>query len=197
MKRRLFIALAILVATTVGGLLVAALIWPVINEVETGKSAEYPEIQPQYYTTDPQRVFQETRASIDTLDGWTLVSEDATQYSLQAQRESPFFGFVDDISIRVEPVTEFVTRVHLKSASQFGKGDFGQNARNITTLLAALDARLGAIKLNPDTLRNDSNNNAKTGSENGAQPDSTPPESTHEAPAGSAPQNDAETTADP
>jgi len=155
MKRRLFIALAILVTLSVTGLLAAAIIWPVINEVETGMSAEYPEIQPQYYTTDPQRVFDETRASVDTLQGWTLVGEDATEYSLKAQRESSFFGFTNDISIRVEPVTEFVTRIHLKSASQIGKGDFGQNARNIRALLDALDARLGAVKLNPDTLRND------------------------------------------
>lgn len=161
MKRRLFTALAILVALTVSALLVAAIIWPVLNEVETGMSAEYPEIQPQYYTTDPQRVFEETRASVDSLEGWTLVSEDATQYSLQAQRESAFFGFTDDISIRVEPVTEFVTRIHLKSASQIGKGDFGQNARNINALLDALDARLGAVKLNPDTLRSDSEPDAK------------------------------------
>lgn len=164
MKRRLFIALAILVGSTVSALLVAAIIWPVINEVETGMSAEYPAIQPQYYTTDPQRVFEETRASVDTLEGWTLVSEDATQYSLQAQRESPFFGFTDDISIRVEPVTEFVTRIHLKSASQIGKGDFGQNARNINALLDALDARLGAVKLNPDTLRSGSESDSATDS---------------------------------
>ncbi|AWV89598.1 DUF1499 domain-containing protein [Bradymonas sediminis] len=155
MKRRLFIALAILVASTVTALLVAAMIWPVINEVETGMSAEYPEIQPQYYTTDPQRVFEETRASVESLDAWTLVSQDAAQYRLKAQRETQVFGFIDDVSIRVEPVTEFVTRIHVKSASQIGKGDFGQNARNIKELFAALDARLGAVKLNPDTLRSD------------------------------------------
>lgn len=171
MKRRLFIALAVLVTLTVTGLLTAAIIWPVINEVETGMSAEYPELQPQYYTTDPQRVFDETRASVENLEGWTLVGEDATQFTLKAQHVSPFFGFTHDIAIRVEPVTEFVTRIHVKSASQIGKGDFGQNARNIKALLAALDARLGAVKLNPDTLRNDSPPAAEAAAQSAAAAD--------------------------
>jgi uncharacterized protein (DUF1499 family) len=145
--------LAILVALTVGSLLVAAIIWPVINVVETGKTAEYPEIQPQYYTTDPQRVFEEARAGVEALEGWTLVSQNAAQHTLQAERESQFFGLIDEITVRVEPVTEFVTRVHIRSASRVGKGDFGQNARNITEFFAELDSRLGAVKLDPETLR--------------------------------------------
>jgi uncharacterized protein (DUF1499 family) len=153
MKRLFFIVFAVVVGLTVTGVLVAASIWPVINEVETGKTAEYPEVQPQYYTTDPQRVFEEVRAGVEALDNWAVVSEDSAARMLEAERESSVFGFVDDVSVTVEPVTEFVTRVHVKSSSRVGKGDFGQNARNIQELFAELDDRLGAVKFDPDKLR--------------------------------------------
>lgn len=153
MKSRLLIAVAILVGLTVTALLVAASIWPVINEVETGSTPEYPEVQPHYYTADPQRVFEEARAGVQSLEQWTLVSEDSAAHTLQAERETSVFGFVDDVSVTIDPITEFVTRVHVKSASRVGKGDFGQNARNIEEFLAELDRRLGAVKFDPDKLR--------------------------------------------
>jgi uncharacterized protein (DUF1499 family) len=153
MKRLFFIAFAVIVGLTVTGLLVAASVWPVINEVETGKTPEYPEVQPQYYTTDPQRVFEEAEAGIEALDNWTLVSEDSATMALVAERETSVFGFVDDVHVTIEPVTEFVTRVHVKSSSRVGKGDFGQNARNINEFFSELDDRLGAVKFDPDKLR--------------------------------------------
>jgi uncharacterized protein (DUF1499 family) len=153
MKRLFFIACAVVVGVTVTGLLVAASIWPVINDVETGKTAEYPEVQPQYYTTDPQRVFEEARAGIESLGNWTLIGEDAATMTLKAERATSVFGFVDDVSVTIEPVTEFVTRVHVHSASRVGKGDFGQNARNIKGFFVELDERLGAVKFDPDKLR--------------------------------------------
>lgn len=157
MKQKLLIALAILVGVTVTGLLVAASIWPVINEVETGKTPEYPEVQPQYYTTDPQRVFEEATGAVEELGGWTLANEDTASYLLEAERETNVFGFIDDVTIRVEPVTEFVTRVHVKSTSRVGKGDFGQNARNIEEFFVELDQRLGAVKFDPEKLRTKQN----------------------------------------
>ena len=153
MKRRILIAAAILVGLIVTGLLVAASVWPVINEVETGATPEYPEVQPQYYTTEPRRVFDETTAAVEALEKWTLVSSEPSKWRIEAERETQVFGFVDDVTITIEPVTEFVTRVHVRSASRVGKGDFGQNARNIEEFFAELDNRLGAVKFDPDKLR--------------------------------------------
>lgn len=169
MKRLFFIGLAVLVGLTVTGLLVAASIWPVINEVETGKTAEYPDVQPQYYTTDPQRVFEEARGGIKSLDQWTLAGEDKAALSLHAERETSVFGFVDDITVTVEPVTEFVTRVHVKSASRVGQGDFGQNARNIEEFFAELDRRLGAVKFDADKLREKQQEQADKGGDAAAK----------------------------
>ncbi|MGM0555361.1 MAG: DUF1499 domain-containing protein [Myxococcota bacterium] len=153
MKRRILIAAAVLVGLIVTGLLVAASIWPVINEVETGATPEYPDVQPQYYTTEPRRVFDESVGAVEELEQWTLVSSDPAQWRIEAERETDVFGFVDDITVTIEPVTEFVTRVNVRSSSRVGKGDFGQNARNIEELFDELDNRLGAVKFDPDKLR--------------------------------------------
>lgn len=175
MKQRILIVLASLVALVVGALIAAAIIWPMVHEVETGKTAEYPEIQPQYYTTDPLRAFEEARAGARALPGWTIVAEDTSRQLFEAQREFVAFGLVDDITVRVEPVTEFVTRVHLRSRSHLGKGDFGQNARNIREFFAELDRRLGAVKLDPDTLRAKPAPETAAGSPNSDSPTASTP----------------------
>lgn len=153
MRRRLLIAAAILVGLVITGLLVTASIWPVLNTVETGQTPEYPELQPHYYTAEPRRVFDETADAIDSLQRWRLVQKEPSRWTLTAQRSTQVFGFVDDIEVTIEPVTEFVTRVSVLSRSRFGKGDFGQNARNIAELQAELDRRLGAVKFDPDSFR--------------------------------------------
>ena len=155
MKRRVLTILGILVGLVVTGLLVAASIWPVINVVETGKTPEYPKVRPQYYTAEPKRVFEESAAAIEAMPRWSVISAEAGTQTIKATHETYFFGFVDDVTVWIEPVTEFVTRVRVRSASRVGKGDFGQNARNIREFLRALDDRLGAVKFDPDELDND------------------------------------------
>ena len=152
MKRRLLTIVGILAGLAVTGLLVAASIWPVINEVETGTTPEYPNIQPQYYTAEPRRVFEQSRDSIEAMDRWELVSTQPAAHTLKATHATYVFGFIDDVTVWIEPVTEFVTRVRVRSASRLGKGDFGQNARNIRQFFTALDERLGAVKFDPDRL---------------------------------------------
>ena len=152
MKRRLLTIVGILAGLAVTGMLVAASIWPVINVVETGETPEYPDVQPQYYTAEPRRVFEESRDSIEAMERWTVVSSQPANDTLKATHSTYVFGFVDDVTVWIEPVTEFVTRVRLRSASRIGKGDFGQNARNIQQFFGALDERLGAVKFDPEQL---------------------------------------------
>jgi uncharacterized protein (DUF1499 family) len=152
MKRQLLTVLGILVAVVVTGLLVAASIWPVINEVETGRTPEYPDLQPQYYNADPGRVFTQSRDAITSMTRWKVVSSESASHTIKATHETYVFGFIDDVTVWIEPVTEFVTRVRVRSASRMGEGDFGQNARNIRAFFRALDDRLGAVKFDPDQL---------------------------------------------
>lgn len=154
MKPIVYIILGGIVSLVVGAVLVTATMWPTINVVETGKTPQYPDALPQYYSAEPRRIFEEAVASVEVLERWTLVSAEESTRVIQAERTTRL-GFVDDVRIEVGPVTEFVAQVHLRSASRVGKGDLGQNARNIAEFFGELDERLGALKFDSRNFAND------------------------------------------
>ena len=137
-------------ALAVVAMLASAWMWPVIDEVETGITPEYPEIQPHYYSTDPQRIYEEVVAGVEDLSGWEIADDQLSVLRINARRHGTLWG-VDEVTVRVEPVTEFVSQVHVKSASsgRLSPTDFGRNARNIEQFLGELDRRLGAVKFEP------------------------------------------------
>lgn len=154
MKPIVYIILGGLVSLLVGCVLVTATMWPTINVVETGKTPQYPDALPQYYSAEPRRIFDEAVASVEALERWTLVSAEESTRVIEAERTTRM-GFVDDVRIEIGPVTEFVAQVHMRSASRVGKGDLGQNARNIDEFFVELDDRLGALKFDPRNFSND------------------------------------------
>jgi uncharacterized protein (DUF1499 family) len=58
---------------------------------------------------------------------------------LEATDTTRWFGFKDDVVVRVTPVAEGA-RVDVRSASRVGQSDLGANARRIRAFLAALAA---------------------------------------------------------
>lgn len=141
-----------IVGILITGILIAGAIWPVINEVETGETPEYPDIQPQYYSSAPDKVFREIRAGIEEMSRWKVVDASREDLTLKATRKTLIFRFVDDITVWIEPATDNVTRVDVRSASRLGEGDFGQNARNIRALFAELDRRIGSQRIPREQL---------------------------------------------
>lgn len=152
MKRLALTAFVVVFAAAAVGLLVSASVWPMVDQVETGKTPEYPDVQPHYYRTSPDEIFGSAVESVDALDHWERTSSDAATLTIEAERHTELLGFVDDIEIRVEPVTQEVARVHLRSASRIGYSDFGRNARNIEEFLFDLDERLAQARFNPNRL---------------------------------------------
>jgi uncharacterized protein (DUF1499 family) len=148
MKRKVLTTLAVVVGVLITATLVTASIWPVLNVVETGKTRAYPDVLPQYFSADPKRVFDECVAAIESFDNWAVTSKQSDAGVLKAKRTTRL-GFVDELTITVSAETEFVTRISALSRSTVGKGDLGQNARNIRELQAELDSRLGAVRFDP------------------------------------------------
>lgn len=132
-----------LAAAVVTALAVALTTWPLINDVETGKTPEYPDLRVKEYAASPERVAKALEAALGKLPRWEIVGSGHGQasHSIQAVHTTRVFRFKDDVGVRIWREGE-MTRLTVRSKSRIGRGDFGQNARNIRELLAALDHEL-------------------------------------------------------
>lgn len=115
--------------------------WPVINVVETGRTPEYPDVQPRQYAVGRAQVFDAAMHAVNRLPRWALVSSRAETGEIRAEATTLVLRFVDDVVIRVTEQGNG-TVVSVRSSSRVGRGDFGQNARNIRAFLAACDRQL-------------------------------------------------------
>ncbi len=133
----------VLLVVALGGAGVTFTTWPRINDVETGRTPEYPALQPRHYAASVDRTLRAAREAIGSLPRWELVGSGAGQAGaeLRAVRTTRLWRFKDDVTVRVRREGGG-TLVSVRSKSRAGRSDFGQNARNIQEFLAALDARL-------------------------------------------------------
>ncbi len=69
--------------------------------------------------------------------GWEIVSRETAAGTLQAVATTAWFGFKDDVTIRVSPDPQG-SRIDIRSRSRVGRGDVGANARRIRAWRAAL-----------------------------------------------------------
>jgi uncharacterized protein (DUF1499 family) len=123
-----------------------AAIWPIINDVHTGATPEYPDLQAQHFKVPPDKVFDATLA-LARASGWEVVMANAIPPATGKTREihavatTRLWRFKDDVTISIAPEGEG-TVVNMHSQSRIGKGDFGANARRIRQFQADLAARL-------------------------------------------------------
>ncbi len=69
--------------------------------------------------------------------GWEVAAADPAAGRLEATATTPWFGFRDDVVVRVAP-TPTGSRIDVRSVSRVGKSDLGANAKRIRTFLARL-----------------------------------------------------------
>jgi uncharacterized protein (DUF1499 family) len=102
----------------------------------------YPDIVPLTLALQPGAVFSR---ALDTAQrmGWTIVAADDAAGRIEASDTSRWFGFTDDIVIRITP-SDDGSRIDLRSSSRLGRSDFGVNAARIKTYLAALRGTPGS-----------------------------------------------------
>jgi uncharacterized protein (DUF1499 family) len=139
--KRMGLLVGVLLLGGIGAGVLALRSWPMINIVETGRTPEYPDIQPRTYQKPTAEVFDAALHVINRLSRWSLVGYDEKQGDIQAEARTALWRFVDDVRIRVRS-REGVTVVEVRSASRVGRGDFGQNARRIRGFLMELDRQL-------------------------------------------------------
>jgi len=89
----------------------------------------YPDIAPLALAAPPAAAFERALAAARAL-GWTIVAAEPNALRIEATDMTPFFGFKDDVVIRITPSGE-ASRVDVRSMSRVGRSDLGANARRI------------------------------------------------------------------
>jgi len=100
----------------------------------------YPHIQPLTVDLGKQEVIDEIVHLIANR-GWDMVSINRKDGRVEATEKLPWFGFKDDVVLRIEETDEG-TRIDMRSKSRIGRGDLGVNADRIGQFLRDLEGRV-------------------------------------------------------
>jgi len=92
------------------------------------------------YPVDPARLLAAVRRAVEGLPRWRLEAQEGD--GVRAVRTTRLLRFKDDVTARVYPDAGGA-RLELTSASRLGKGDLGQNPRNLKELARAVDREAG------------------------------------------------------
>ena len=121
----------------------AVLRWPHLDTVETGRTAEYPELRPRDYAASEAEVGRAVKAALEGL-GWQFVASGRGPggSEVQASTRGRILPTDHAVTIRIQRLGAR-TRVSVAARSRTLPWDFGENARLIEQFLPALDAQLG------------------------------------------------------
>jgi uncharacterized protein (DUF1499 family) len=100
------------------------------------QSTAYPDIQPATIAEPPEAAFKRALTAARDL-GWQIVAAVPTEGRIEATDTTLWFGFKDDIVVRVTP-TAAGSRIDVRSVSRLGEGDLGKNAARIRAYLRRL-----------------------------------------------------------
>ena len=110
------------------------------SEVSAQQRRSYPDIRPLVLSGSAADVFDRALAAVQDL-GWDLVASDRAAGRIEAVDTTFWFGFKDDVVIRITPeASDRTARVDVRSKSRVGVGDVGTNARRVRTLLTRLQS---------------------------------------------------------
>jgi uncharacterized protein (DUF1499 family) len=105
-------------------------------EIAAQQRAAYPDLAPAMLSVPPDKAFERALAVARKM-GWVIVDANAAEGRIEATDTTFWFGFKDDIVIRVAPA-DHGSRVDMRSVSRVGKSDLGKNARRILRYLKDL-----------------------------------------------------------
>jgi uncharacterized protein (DUF1499 family) len=105
-------------------------------ELAAQQKQGYPEITPVMLPVAPRAAF-ERALDVARRSGWEIVAAVPEENRIEATATTDWFGFKDDIVIRIKPVNGG-SRVDMRSVSRVGRSDLGTNARRIRDYLRQL-----------------------------------------------------------
>lgn len=99
--------------------------------------AIYPDLTPIRLAVPPSEAFRRVDRVASEM-GWEIVARAPNDGRLEAIATSPWFGFRDDISVRIRRDGASGSRVDIRSKSRTGTSDLGVNAERIRTFAKLL-----------------------------------------------------------
>ena len=107
--------------------------------IASQQRAAYPDLRPVTLAMPPAAAFTRAMEAVDEM-GWELVDADPATGRIEATDTTFWFGFKDDVVIRVASDGDG-SRIDVRSLSRVGGGDVGANANRIRRYVAALTSR--------------------------------------------------------
>lgn len=109
---------------------------PYPQEFAPQQRAAYPGLAGVTLAAPPREAFARAVAAAEAM-GWEVVGRDPESGRIEAVDTTRWFGFKDDIAVRVAPAGAG-SRVDVRSKSRVGRNDLGTNARRIRAYLERL-----------------------------------------------------------
>jgi uncharacterized protein (DUF1499 family) len=106
-------------------------------ELAAQQHAAYPDLATHRIDAPVAEAFARAEQAARAM-GWEIVAVDEASGRIEATDTTFFFGFKDDVVIRVEPDREG-SRIDVRSVSRVGMSDVGTNAKRIRAYLRRLD----------------------------------------------------------
>jgi uncharacterized protein (DUF1499 family) len=110
------------------------------EDIASQQRKAYPELQTQQYQQTAEQVFDAALTAVKDL-GLEVVSSDKTTGLIEAYDTTTWFGFVDDVVIRIQSA-EQMTMLDARSKSRVGMSDIGKNAQRLNALIAGIAKNL-------------------------------------------------------
>ena len=106
-------------------------------EIAARQKTGYPDLGPIVLPAPPEQAFEQAMAAARSM-GWQIADADKEEGRIEATDTTFWFGFKDDIVVRITPVRQ-ASRIDVRSVSRVGKSDVGTNAKRIRKYLKTLE----------------------------------------------------------
>ena len=112
------------------------------------QAAAYPDIKPLLVQRPLIDVYSSVREVVKALN-WKVIDEQAPEAGrsghIEAVDRTFFFGFTDDIAIRITGSPK-AAKIDIRSSSRFGQHDLGRNAQRIRRFMTEIKLRLAEME---------------------------------------------------
>lgn len=97
----------------------------------------YPDVQPLVLAIPVAEAFAVADRVARALE-WEIVAADRAAGRIEAVATTPWFGFKDDVVVRITPAGTSGSRIDVRSKSRVGRSDVGANAARVRAFLTMM-----------------------------------------------------------